>query len=55
MAVEIQDESGDNQYLLRLVQKGSQGRYWLKASNPDYALMPTNQSMKTFARLKRVM
>ncbi|MGR5538049.1 DEAD/DEAH box helicase family protein [Vibrio campbellii] len=54
MAVEVQDESGDNQYLLRVVQKDAQGQYWLKAHNPDYAKMPANDSMKTFARLKQV-
>ncbi|MEX3071345.1 DEAD/DEAH box helicase family protein [Vibrio alginolyticus] len=54
MAVEMQDESGDDQYLLRVVQKDDQGQYWLKANNPDYALMPANESMKTFARLKQV-
>ncbi|MGL0927068.1 S24 family peptidase, partial [Vibrio vulnificus] len=54
MAIEIQDSSGENQYLLRVVQKDAQGRYWLKANNPDYELMPANDSMKTFARLKKV-
>ncbi|GAL06096.1 ATP-dependent RNA helicase YejH [Photobacterium aphoticum] len=54
MAIEIQDESGDNQYLLRVVKKDKQGQYWLKANNPDYADMPANETMKTFARLKLV-
>lgn len=54
MAVEVQDESGDNQYLLRVVQKDKQGQYWLKANNPDYDLMLANESMKTLARLKQV-
>lgn len=54
MAVEIQDESGDNQYLLRVVQKDKQGQYWLKANNPDYELMLANESMRTLARLKQV-
>lgn len=54
MAIEIQDESGDNQYLLRVVQKDSQGQYWLKANNPDYPIIPADESMKTFARLKQV-
>ncbi len=54
MAIEMQDESGDDQYLLRVVQKDNQGQYWLKANNPDYPLIPANESMKTFARLKKV-
>ncbi|HFQ4975322.1 TPA: DEAD/DEAH box helicase family protein [Vibrio vulnificus] len=54
MAIEIQDNSGENQYLLRVVQKDEQSRYWLKANNPNYDLMPANDSMKTFARLKKV-
>lgn len=54
MAIEIQDESGDNQYLLRVVQKNKQGQYLLKANNPDYEVMPANDSMKTFARLKKI-
>jgi superfamily II DNA or RNA helicase/SOS-response transcriptional repressor LexA len=54
IAIEIQDQSGDNQYLLRVIQKDNQGQYWLKANNPAYELMPTNESMRTFARLKNV-
>ena len=54
MAIEIQDESGDDQYLLRVVQKDDLGQYWLKANNPDYQTIPANESMKTFARLKKV-
>ncbi|CAE6901017.1 Type III restriction protein res subunit [Vibrio sp. B1REV9] len=54
MAVEIQGDAGDNQYLLRVVQKDAQGQYWLKANNPDYAVIPANDSMKTFARLKQI-
>ena len=54
MAIEIQDQSGDNQYLLRVIQKDSQGNYYLKANNPDYEVIEANESMKTFARLKRV-
>ncbi len=54
MAIEMQDESGDNQYLLRVVEK-KDGNYWLKARNPDYKTIPTNESMRTFARLKQVL
>ena len=54
MAIEIQDETGDNQYLLRIIEKHNDGSYWLKAKNPDYALIPADDSMRTFARLKEV-
>ncbi|MCL9779897.1 DEAD/DEAH box helicase family protein [Vibrio sp. S4M6] len=54
MAIEMQDESGDNQYLLRVVEKRD-GQYWLKARNPDYETIPANDSMRTFARLKQVL
>jgi SOS-response transcriptional repressor LexA len=54
MAIEIQDQSGDNQYLLRVVQKDGSGNYWLKANNPDYDVIRANDSMRTFARLKQV-
>lgn len=54
MAIEIQDETGDNQYLLRVVQKDENGHYHLKANNPDYSIIPANDTMKTFARLKSI-
>ncbi|MDZ7811012.1 MAG: hypothetical protein U5L11_14260 [Arhodomonas sp.] len=36
MAIERVDESGDAEYLLRIVTKTADGRYILKATNPDY-------------------
>ena len=54
MAIERQDESGDNQYLLRVVTKQSDGQYMLRANNPDYEDLPAAESMRTFARLKAV-
>ncbi len=54
MAIERQDETGDNQYLLRVVTKGKDGRYILKANNPDYANLEANEEMRTFARLRSV-
>ena len=54
MAIEKQDVSGDNQYLLRAVNKGPDGDYILKANNPDYADIVANESMRTLARLKAV-
>ena len=53
MVVETQDEAGDNQYLLRVVEKRN-GQYWLRANNPDYETIPASDEMKTFARLKQV-
>jgi hypothetical protein len=54
MAIERQDETGDNQYLLRVVTKTKDGRYILKANNPDYADLEANDEMRTFARLRAV-
>lgn len=54
MAIERQDESGDNQYLLRVVTKGRDGRYVLKANNPDYEDMLATDDMRTLARLRAV-
>jgi len=54
MAIEIQDEAGDDQYLLRYVKKRPDGGYDLVANNPDYPLFQANDSMRTFARLKSI-
>lgn len=54
MAIEQEDESGVNRYLLRVVTKNSTGEYRLKAHNRDYPELPTSDSMRTFARLKGV-
>ena len=54
IAIETQDEAGDNQYLLRVVEKRD-GQYWLRANNPKYKPISANADMKTFARLKRVL
>lgn len=58
MAIERQDETGDNQYLLRKVLKDSSGQYCLRAHNPDYADILVNDELqeqfRTFARLKAV-
>ena len=54
MAIERQDEGGDNQYLLRVVTKQTDGQYVLRANNPDYEDLPADESMRTFARLKAV-
>jgi superfamily II DNA or RNA helicase/HKD family nuclease len=52
VAIERQDSSGDDQYLLRRVLKKPQGGYTLRANNPDYADMDATDEMTTFARLK---
>lgn len=55
MAIETQDEVGDDQYLLRVVKKQANGSYSLIANNPDYSSMLANEHMNTFARLKAVL
>jgi SOS-response transcriptional repressor LexA len=54
MAIERQDEAGDNQYLLRVVTKNATGQYILKANNPDYADLLASDDMRTLARLRAV-
>ncbi len=54
MAVERQDDSGDNQYLLRVVTKSKDSRYILKANNPAYEDLAATDNMRTLARLKRI-
>ncbi|SDT96852.1 DUF3427 domain-containing protein [Halopseudomonas salegens] len=59
LAIERQDEAGDNQYLLRKVLKDDDGQYRLKANNPDYNdILVTDalrEQFRTFARLKAVL
>jgi hypothetical protein len=55
MAIERQDESGDNQYLLRVILKSPSGGYVLRANNPDYADMQATDDMRTLAKLKEVL
>jgi superfamily II DNA or RNA helicase/HKD family nuclease/SOS-response transcriptional repressor LexA len=52
VAIERQDESGDNQYLLRSVTKSAGGQYVLKANNPAYSDLVATEEMRTLARLK---
>lgn len=54
VAIERQDESGDNEYLLRVVTKAADGGYVLKAQNTDYADMRASDDMRTLARFKQV-
>lgn len=58
MAIERQDEAGDNQYLLRVVTKRADGTYALKANHPAYEDIIVDdelrESFRTRARLKAV-
>ncbi len=51
IAVERQDASRDDQYVLRVVRKRGDGTYYLQANNPDYADFDATEGMRTFARL----
>ena len=53
--VERQDETGDNQYLLRVVTKTPDGSYVLKANNLDYEDLLASEEMRTRARLMAVL
>ncbi len=55
VVIERQDEAGSDQYLLRKVTKTADGRYILKASNPDYPDYEADESMRTLARLRAVL
>ncbi|QOL26239.1 DEAD/DEAH box helicase family protein [Thalassotalea sp. LPB0316] len=54
MAIERLDETGDGQYLLRVIKKDPNGRYRLKANNPDYDDITETEGLNTFARLKSI-
>lgn len=55
MAIERADDTGDGQYLLRVVTKTPDGHYLLKATNPDYGDFQADESMRTFARFREVL
>lgn len=54
MAIERQDETGDSQYLLRVVAKDRAGEYVLRANNPAYEDLAATAEMRTLARLKSI-
>jgi len=58
MAIERQDQTGEDQYLLRVVNKQRDGSYVLVANNPDYEDIHVTPEMaeelRTLARLKAV-
>ncbi|MFB1486524.1 MULTISPECIES: DEAD/DEAH box helicase family protein [unclassified Thiocapsa] len=55
VVIERQDVGGDDQYLLRVVQKRTDGSYILKASNSDYPDYDIDENMRTLARLRAVL
>jgi superfamily II DNA or RNA helicase/SOS-response transcriptional repressor LexA len=55
IAIEQQDVTGDDQYLLRKIKKIAQNEYQLIAQNPDYPPMLATEEMNTFARFKQVL
>ena len=58
MAIERQDKTGEDQYLLRVITKHRDGSYVLVANNPDYEDIHVTPEMadelRTLARLKAV-
>ncbi|MFH7587027.1 DEAD/DEAH box helicase family protein [Oceanimonas sp. AH20CE76] len=55
VAIERQDQTGDDQYLLRVVRKIAENNYLLHATNPDYEDIAVTEEMKPFARLREVL
>ncbi len=59
MAIERQERSGDDQYLLRVVNKARDGSYVLVANNPEYEDITVTPDMaeelRTLARLKEIL
>lgn len=54
IAIERQDVTGDDQYLLRTVKKLGDNQYQLIAQNTDYEPMMATDEMNTFARLRQL-
>ena len=54
IAIERQDVTGDDQYVLRDIKKRPDGGYDLIARNPDYPIFHANDEMRPFARLRTV-
>jgi superfamily II DNA or RNA helicase len=54
IAIERQNDSGDNQYLLRKALKSADGGYTLRANNPIYDDILASDEMLTFARFKGI-
>ena len=54
VAIEMDSETGGDQYLLRKVSKTGPGQYDLIALNPEYETIQANESMRTRARFKQI-
>lgn len=54
MAIERQDASAGDQYVLRLISKQPDGSYVLTAANPDYPDFQVSDEMRPLARLRGV-
>lgn len=54
MVIERQDETGENQYLLRTVVKRGANDYILRANNPAYPDMQATDEHRTLARLRNI-
>jgi superfamily II DNA or RNA helicase/SOS-response transcriptional repressor LexA len=55
LVIERQSAGGDDQYVLRLVTKTPEGKYILKATNPDYPDYEADDDMRTLARLRDIL
>jgi superfamily II DNA or RNA helicase/SOS-response transcriptional repressor LexA len=55
VVIEQQDVAGDDQYLLRKVQKVASEQYELIALNPDYEPLAANEEMRPIARLRALL
>jgi SOS-response transcriptional repressor LexA len=54
IAIELENTAGDDQYLLRKINKLGDGEYALIALNPDYESILTSGDMHPIGRFKRV-
>lgn len=55
LVIEREAAGGEDEYLLRVVHKSPDGRYILRATNPDYPDYEANDGMRTLARLRTVL
>ncbi|NCC39470.1 MAG: helicase, partial [Gammaproteobacteria bacterium] len=55
VAIERQEMTGEDQYLLRRVIKTANGHYRLKANHPDYPEIEADEEMRPLARLRAVL
>lgn len=54
VALERQDASGENEYLLRRVLKGGPNGYIFRANNPDYQDLTEAENIRPLARLRAI-